>query len=98
MAILPYMRQLPQDYYQKNYPEPAPTPPPTPSAPVFPILFPPSQPTPVPPTIGGQFGGPWYGSTPPTNPQYGWLWLNSNNNGLYAYGDPGVWTQIGTNW
>ena len=95
MATLPYMYQLPQDYYRNNFPVSAPVPTPAPTLPelVVPI---PTPPSPGPPA--SQSGGVWYGSIPPSNPAIGWLWLNSSNNGLYIYTDPNVWTQIGTNW
>jgi hypothetical protein len=97
--VLPYMNQLPQDYGRSKIvaPTPAPIPTPVPVVPVVPILFPPTSPAPEPPPQGSQIGGPIYGNTPPLNPGYGWLWINTANNGLYAYTDPGVWTQIGTN-
>jgi len=94
------MKQLPGDYYRNNIPTPAPavSVSPVESTPGFPTsgtYLPPGIEPPVPPF---QSGGVWVGTTPPDNPGYGWLWLNSSNNGLYAYSDPGVWTQIGTNW
>jgi hypothetical protein len=94
MAILPYMKQLPQDYYAKNYSAPPPsvveeTPPPVIS------FVPPDEPLTI--LEGGQ-SGVWYGSTPPDSPENGAMWLNSANSGLYVYEDPGVWVQVGTNW
>jgi hypothetical protein len=95
--VLPYMNQLPRDYALKQKPVVVPTPVPTPVPPT-------PYPTPIPPTteavpdINLQIGGPWYGDTPPNSPSYGWLWVNPANNGLYVYTDPGVWTQVGTNW
>ena len=93
---LPYMRQLPQDYYAANYV------PPSPSVVVPPVIPNPNSPVtstpPVTPTAPFQMGGTWVGTSPPNNPAYGWMWLNSSNNGLYVYTDPGVWTQVGTNW
>jgi hypothetical protein len=87
------MRQLPQDYYAKNYVPPAPVivSPPT----FFPFVSsPPPESIPSYPVQGGA----WYGNSPPSSPQLGWQWLNPANNGLYLYTNPGVWTQIGTNW
>lgn len=67
-----------------------------------PTTTPVPTPSPIPPTTEVptvlQIGGPWYGDTPPDNPSNGWLWVNSANNGLYTYTNPGIWTQIGTNW
>lgn len=95
MATLPYMNQLPQDYYTKNY------------IPLTPVVEPVVPPIPLPPiepsviiTERPAQGATWYGSKPPTQPPppFGALWLNPANNGLYIYTNPGVWTQIGTNW
>ena len=89
--ILPYPDQLPQDYYTKNLPSAAPAalPPEQPSIPVY-----------VPPLVPGAAvnnGGIWYGDIPPSSPQNGWLWANSQGQ-VFMYMDPGVWSQIGTNW
>jgi hypothetical protein len=99
MAILPYMHQLPADYYRNRYPVVV-------EVPIVPVVEPPGTISAAPPFQGTpvlppyQLGGTWVGGTPPSSPSYGWLWLNSNNGGLYIFGDPapGVWTQIGTNW
>jgi len=98
MAILPYMYQLPSDYYKKNYATPEETTPPPPAFVPPPVLPVDTLAEPITPAY--QVGGAWVGTSPPANPAYGWLWLNSNNNGLYVFGDPspGVWTQVGTNW
>jgi hypothetical protein len=87
--ILPYPAQLPQDFYAKGLPE-APSPPPTipPST-----ALPPTIPT---PTVVNS-GGVYYGDTPPDDPLYGWLWTNTQG-ALYVYMEPGVWSQVGTNW
>jgi hypothetical protein len=93
MAILPYMKQLPRDFYLFNYPVPAPVPV---SEPVVEPVVPETIPelgTPVSPPAGVSIG-----DTPPSSPETGAMWLNPANNGLYVYTDPGVWTQIGTNW
>jgi hypothetical protein len=88
--ILPYPSQLPQDYYAKGV---QPTPPPTPEVP-----------TETPPTVtippdgsAVTFGGAYYGDIPPDSPQNGWLWLDTTGR-LFVYMDPGVWSQIATNW
>jgi hypothetical protein len=39
----------------------------------------------------------FYGATPPDDPQVGWLWVD-NEGRLFAYIDPGVWSNISTNW
>jgi hypothetical protein len=88
---LPYPRQLPQDYYTKNLPSSDG-----------------SVPVPVSPDTGDDSsniidsgyvnnGGVYYGNAPPDNPLYGWLWTNTQG-ALYVYMEPGVWSQIGTNW
>jgi len=97
MATLPYMYQLPSDYYTKNLPT---APPPVVTEPepiVIGVIPPVSYGT---PDEAYQMGGVWVGTVPPASPSYGWMWLNSANNGLYVFGDPapGVWSQIGTNW
>jgi hypothetical protein len=88
--ILPYPFQLPQDIALKNAP-PALTPtPPTPPETVV---------TPPPVDTGGasNYGGIWYGPTPPNNPLYGWLWT-AGSGSLYVYIEPGIWQQVATNW
>ena len=88
MAILPYMRQLPQDYYTKNLPLPVTTVP-TPDTP-----YPPNTPLPVPgPTDPINEGGIWVGTIEPANPGEGWLFFNTNNNTLYIYVD-GNWEVV----
>jgi hypothetical protein len=88
-VTLPYPSQLPQDYYNKNLPPGAP--------PITPVEEP-SIIEPITTPSGTQnFGGVWYGDTPPANPGNGWLWVTSKG-ALYVYMDPGVWSQIGTNW
>ena len=88
MAILPYMKQLPKDYYAKNYaPTVVPTPAPTPIVPSIPPL---PAPGPTDPT---NEGGVWIGTVYPTNPGEGWLFFNENNNTLYIYVD-GKWEQV----
>ena len=89
--ILPYPDQLPQDYYAKNLP-PGAAAGPTPGVPI-----PPELPPPVDPNAAVNNGGLWYGDIPPDSPLNGWLWSNSQGQ-LFIYMDPGVWTQIGTNW
>ena len=88
--LLPYPAQLPQDSYAKNFPVSTPSVPISPEVPVV---------TPTPPSSGGAVssGGVYYGSTPPANPQYGWLWTRGYGY-LYVYMEPGVWSQVGTNW
>jgi hypothetical protein len=94
VAILPYPWQLPKDIAAKSVPTPTPVPP-TPVVPPSPILITPPV---VEPPYTVQDGGPYYGDTPPANPYNGWIWINTANNGMYVFTDPGVWTQIGTNW
>jgi hypothetical protein len=89
MYILPYPQQLPQDYYDKNLPPVVPV---TPEAEAPPVIT-----SPAPPTGTLSYGGVFYGSTPPDSPNYGWLWTNTQG-ALYVYMEPGVWSQIGTNW
>jgi len=92
---LPYMKQLPQDYAKSLV---SPAVPSTVPPPTY-VNIPQTPPVEVSPgSPAYQLGGVWVGTTPPANPAYGWLWLNSNNNGLYVYADPGAWTQVGTNW
>lgn len=88
--VLPYPNQLPQDFYAKNLPVVPP-----------PITPPPTQPT-LPeelpdPNAAVNNGGIWYGNIPPDSPQNGWLWANTQGQ-VFLYQDPGVWSQIGTNW
>jgi hypothetical protein len=85
--VLPYPAQLPQDYYAKGLPSPAPSPP---------VVEPTPSPQPESPSTINN-GGVYYGDTPPDDPSNGWLWANSQG-ALYVYMDPGVWSQIGTNW
>jgi hypothetical protein len=87
--VLPYPAQLPQDYYSKGL-EPAPSTPDTPATPT---------PTPIPdePTGTQSQGGAYYGDTPPDNPSYGWLWTDTQGR-LFVYMEPGIWSQIATNW
>lgn len=58
-------------------------------------------PSPLPPTEPvsptANYGGIYYGDAPPDNPAYGWLWTNRQG-ALYVYMEPGVWSQVGTNW
>jgi hypothetical protein len=87
--ILPYMRQLPQDYYKNKYPlvEPAV---PTEEVPVYypPTVTPPSEPTdPV------NNGGIWIGTIEPEDPGEGWLFFNTSDNTLYVYTD-GNWEVV----
>jgi hypothetical protein len=89
--ILPYPFQLPQDIYAKSLPQPS-----------APIVTPPEQPSVTEPapddtSTSVNSGGIYYGSTPPANPSNGWLWTNTQG-ALFVYMDPGVWSQIGTNW
>lgn len=86
--ILAYPAQLPQDFYNKNLPQPSAPIPPAPVEPPSAVILPPA-------TVSN--GGIYYGPTPPANPKYGWLWTSSNGL-LYAYIEPGFWSQIGTNW
>jgi hypothetical protein len=89
--ILPYPYQLPQDIYAKNLPQPpAPVPIPPEQPPV--IVAPPAD-----TTASVNSGGVYYGSTPPASPQYGWLWTQGQGH-LYVYMEPGIWTQVSTNW
>jgi hypothetical protein len=89
--ILPYPYQLPQDIYAKNLPPPpAPVPPTPPEQPVI-IATPPDT------TASVNSGGVYYGPTPPASPQYGWLWTIGQGR-LYVYMEPGIWTQVATNW
>ena len=86
-VILPYPFQLPQDYYAKNLP-PTPAPSPAPEPPSV---------SPTPPPTTPNYGGIYYGDTPPDSPSYGWLWATTKGY-LYVYIEPGVWQQIATNW
>jgi hypothetical protein len=86
--VLPYPAQLPQDYYAKGLP-PA-------SVPVPPVVVTSPAPIPVPPATVSS-GGVYYGPTPPDDPQYGWLWTMGQGR-LFVYMEPGVWTQVSTNW
>jgi hypothetical protein len=86
--ILPYPAQLPQDYYAKGLPS---APSPTSPEPITP-----EQPE-IPDDTAVSNGGVYYGDIPPSNPSNGWLWANTQGF-LYIYMDPGVWSQIGTNW
>jgi len=90
MWLLPYPRQLPQDYYSKNLP---PTPTPQPPVPGLDFPLPPTSPS----TVAVNNGGIYYGDLPPANPQYGWLWTRGKGY-LYLYMEPGIWLQVGTNW
>jgi len=101
---LPYMKQLPLDYARSQIP---PSQLGAAAAQALPdmtaqiLAWQPSNVPVVPPIPPVQSAsGVWVGTSPPSNPNYGWLWLNSNNNGLYTFGDPspGVWSQVGTNW
>ena len=99
---LPYPYQLLSDYAKSRVSAPTPAPAPVSTSSVT-VWFPPQQSAtkiPPPPPPAYQLGGVWVGTIPPVGPSYGWLWLNSNNNCLYVFGDPspGVWSQIGTNW
>jgi len=90
--LLPYQSQLPQDFYSRNYPSVTPTPTPPPATPDW--IPPTPTPDPVPPVNNG---GIYYGPNPPSNPAYGWLWTNGAGY-IYVYVEPGVWSQIATNW
>lgn len=87
------MNQLPKDYYQKNIPVPVPAVIPEPE-PLLTFVAPLPDDTPA--TLSQS--GVWFGTIPPSSPSIGWTWLNSVNNGLYVFTNPGVWTQVGTNW
>lgn len=88
--VLPYPNQLPQDYYAKNLPSAA--------QPSVPSITQPTPPDELPdPDAAVHNGGIWYGATPPDNPDNGWLWANAQGQ-VFMYMDPGVWSQIGTNW
>jgi hypothetical protein len=83
MAILPYMKQLPQDYYKNNYiPPPEVVPVPDVPTPVSPL--PPSTPLPTDPI---NQGGIWIGTIYPSPAGEGWLFFNTNNNTLHIYVD-----------
>jgi hypothetical protein len=87
--LLPYPSQLPQDYYNKNLPTYVAPTPPTPDIPVN-----------VPPVISNEAissGGVYYGPIPPSNPSYGWLWTQGQGR-LFMYIEPGIWSQVSTNW
>jgi hypothetical protein len=85
--LLPYPSQLPQDYYAKNLPPVQPPPQPV-TPPTPPVITQPPTPN---------LGGVWYGSAPPPNPQYGWLWTDTYGR-LFVFMEPGIWSQIATNW
>jgi hypothetical protein len=87
--ILPAPQQLPQDYYARQVPPPVVTLPP--------VVTPPDIPPYVPPDAAVSSGGVYYGPTPPVDPQYGWLWTMGQGR-LFVYMEPGVWTQVSTNW
>jgi hypothetical protein len=87
--ILPAPQQLPQDYYASQVPPVEVAPPPD--------VTPPDIPPFVPPDVTVSSGGVYYGPTPPDSPQYGWLWTMGQGR-LFVYMEPGIWTQIGTNW
>jgi hypothetical protein len=89
--ILPYPYQLPQDIYAKSLPQPPAPVPPAPEPPVVTVT------PPVDTSIAVNSGGIYYGPTPPLNPSYGWLWT-AGKGYLYVYMEPGVWSQIATNW
>jgi hypothetical protein len=89
--LLPYPMQLPQDYYNKNLPLPVTSVPETVVPPTLDTTPPPST------SIAINNGGIYYGDLPPGAPQYGWLWTNRKG-ALYVYMEPGVWSQIATNW
>jgi hypothetical protein len=89
--ILPYPFQLPQDIYAKNLPQP---PVPVPSPPVQPPVV---ETPPVDTTVSVNNGGIYYGPTPPPNPSYGWLWTQGQGR-MYMYMEPGIWSQVATNW
>jgi hypothetical protein len=106
---LPYMSQLPRDWYKNQLsgtavPVAITSPPPSSETVVVPVYI--TQPEP-PAGLGGE-GAAWVGAAPPDTPFYGMLWYNTNNNGLYVYTDVGVliggvpgygtWEQVGTNW
>jgi hypothetical protein len=88
--LLPYPAQLPQDYFNKNYPVAAPVAPSGPTTPPAVSVVPPI-------TVTINSGGVYYGPTPPASPQYGWLWTMGQGR-LFVYMEPGVWTQVSTNW
>ena len=83
--ILPYPTQLPQDYYTKGLPPTIPAAPTVPSPPII---------SPIVPIGAVSYGGSYYGSVPPDDPQNGWLWTDTSGN-LWAYIDPGVWSLVG---
>jgi hypothetical protein len=87
--ILPYPSQLPQDYYNKNLP---------PAAVALPPVSEPIPPPYIPPPLATvNSGGVYYGPIPPAGPQYGWLWTQGQGR-LFMYTEPGIWTQVSTNW
>jgi hypothetical protein len=90
-SILPYPYQLPQDYYNKNLPPGAP--PITAEAPTAPSGGDQGDQG----DQGGTLSMVWYGDTPPSSPINGSLWVNTQGQ-LFTYIDPGLWSQIGTNW
>jgi hypothetical protein len=98
--ILPYDNQLPQDAAKKFLPGPTP-PTPAPAPPLPPgMQVPPINVLPdIPPQTIADTGQviSWFGPTPPSDPLFGWMWLNSEYD-LFVYSEPGVWVQIGTNW
>jgi hypothetical protein len=87
---LAYPSQLPQDYYNKNLPSVAVSPPTSVPEPTPPPYVPP-------PSATVTSGGVYYGPVPPANPQYGWLWTMGQGR-LFMYTEPGIWTQVSTNW
>jgi hypothetical protein len=89
MAILPYMKQLPKDYYKNNYPTAAPTVPVSEVPSYPPTYYPPVEQ----PTDPVNEGGVWIGTIYPDDPGEGWLFFNTNDNNLYIFTD-GNWEQI----
>lgn len=83
---LPYMKQLPADFYAKNVPAAPAEVAPTPDTAFTPST---SEP-PVDPTLPVNEGGIWIGSNYPDNPGEGWLFFDTDNNTLYIYVD-GAW-------
>jgi hypothetical protein len=88
--ILPYMRQLPQDYYRNNYIPPATVTPAETIPPPIIVTVPP-----VPPTDPINAGGIWIGHNYPSNPGEGWLFFDVDDNTLHIYVD-GAWELIPT--
>ena len=83
--VLPYMKQLPQDYYAKKYVSPQPTA----SVTTPPTAYIPPEPVSG-PTDPINEGGIWIGTTYPSSPGEGWMFFNKTDHTLHIYSS-GTW-------